>query len=136
MTKAKTKPKSHPERERAEQIVAAALGTKAADILVYDMEQRSAITDYVVICSGRSQAHVRGIAEKIDAALSAQGVRYSSIEGFQEGSWVLLDYDLVIVHIFHPETRGFYDLESLLASYPCERVASPAPDADDSTPAA
>jgi ribosome-associated protein len=45
------------------------------------------------------------------------------VEGYQEGSWVLMDYGIVIVHIFHPETREYYDLDSLLNTYPVQRVA-------------
>jgi ribosome-associated protein len=117
-----TKP-ALPERERVHRIVQAAQDTKALDIVLYDMEQRSSITDYVMICSGRSQAHVRGIAEKIETELRHLGVHCQSSEGYQEGSWVLLDYDVAIVHVFHPETRTYYDLESLLSSFPHERFA-------------
>jgi ribosome-associated protein len=120
------------ERERVDRIVQAAQDTKALDILLYDMEQRSSITDYVLICSGRSQGHVRGIAEKIESELKQLGVYCLSTEGYQEGSWVLLDYDVAIIHVFHPETRTYYDLESLLSSFPHERMesASAAPERD------
>jgi ribosome-associated protein len=121
---------------RVLQIVSAAQDTKAEDIVVFDMEQRSAITDYVVICSGRSQGHVRGISERIETGLRERRVRCSSAEGQQEGSWVLLDYDVVIVHVFHPETRAYYDLESLLAAYPSLRFASTPLTPDDATSAA
>jgi ribosome-associated protein len=129
-------PSDTPEWARVEQIVAAARDTKAEDILVFDMERRSPITDFVLVCSGRSQAHVRGIAERIAAGLREAGVRCSSLEGEQEGSWVLLDYDVVIVHVFHPETRSYYDLESLLSGYPSCRFASEPLTPDDATSAA
>jgi len=109
------------ERDRVDRIVAAARETKAEDVILFDMLQRSSITDWVLVCSGRSQAHVRGIAERIETAMRQVGTRCLSSEGYQEGSWVLLDFDIVIVHVFHPETRAYYDLESLLAPYPCER---------------
>jgi ribosome-associated protein len=109
-----------------DRIIAAAQETKAEDILLFDMLQRSPITDWVLICTGRSQAHVRGIAERIETTMRHAGVRCLSVEGYQEGSWVLLDFDIVIVHVFHPETRTYYDLESLLAPYPSERFADPA----------
>jgi ribosome-associated protein len=131
MRKALAKRPVLPERERVDRILQAAQDTKALDIVLYDMEQRSSITDYVMICSGRSQAHVRGIAEKIGTTLRHVGVHCQSMEGYQEGSWVLLDYDVAIVHVFHPETRTYYDLESLLAGFPKERIesASALPDA-------
>ena len=108
------------ERERVARIIAAARETKAEDILVFDMENRSAITDYVLVCSGRSQAHVRGISDKIEQSLREGGLRCGALEGYQEGSWVLMDYGVVIVHVFHPETRTYYDLEDLFKSFPCE----------------
>lgn len=129
-------PSDTPEWARVQRIVAAAQDTKAEDIVVFDMERRSPITDYVLICSGRSQAHVRGIAERIASALREAGIRASSQEGEQEGSWVLLDYDVALVHVFHPETRGYYDLESLLAGYPSVHFASAPLSPDDATSAA
>ena len=113
------------ERKRAELAINAAQETKAEDILLVDLDNRSSIADYVLICSGRSQAHVRGIAERIESDLKKAGVRHSSMEGYQEGSWVLMDYDVLLVHIFHPETRLYYDLEDLLEGYPSERISTP-----------
>lgn len=117
------------ERARVERAITAAQEVKAEDIVVYDMEDRSSITDYVLICSGRSQAHVRGISDKIDEALRKAGVRYHSMEGHQEGSWVLMDFDVLLVHVFHPETRTYYDLDGLLKDFPHERYAEPDEDA-------
>lgn len=116
------------ELELAERIVIAAQQTKAESVLLYDLQNRSSITDYIIICSGRSQAHVRGVANRIEEDLRAAGVRTSSIEGFQEGSWVLMDYGDVIVHIFHPETRAYYDLESLLQDHACRSFDSGMPE--------
>ncbi len=113
------------EKEQINRIVAAAHETKAEDILLFDMENRSSITDYVLICSGRSQGHVRGIADKIEETLREAGVRCTSMEGYQEGSWVLLDYGLMIVHVFHPETRLYYDLEELFKEFRCEKRDDP-----------
>jgi ribosome-associated protein len=121
------------ERERVERAIAAAQETKAEDIVLFDMDNRSPITDFVLICSGRSQAHVRGICERIEAALRKAGHRPSSLEGVQEGSWVLMDYDVLLVHVFHPDTRAYYDLEGLLQGFPSERIAAagPEPPPDD-----
>jgi len=116
------------ERERVERVIAAARDTKAQDMVLFDMDQRSPITDYVLICSGRSQAHVRGIADRVEEAMRSAGHRPGTIEGYAEGSWVLLDYDVLIVHVFHPETRTYYDLDGLLQGFPSERIDPPAPD--------
>lgn len=112
----------HREQEQVAQIVDAAQATKAEEIVVFDMQNKSSVTDYVMICSGRSQAHVRGISDRIEESLRERGIRCGSVEGYQEGSWVLLDYGMVIVHVFHPETREYYDLEDLLKDYPAQRV--------------
>lgn len=109
---------------RAEQIIQAAQDTKAEDIQLYDLENQSPIADYVVICSGRSQAHVRGIVDNIEDALRKADVRCSAVEGYSEGSWILMDYSLVIVHVFHPETRTYYDLEELLKGHPTRHIPS------------
>ena len=116
------------EQEFAEEAVTAALDTKAEDLLLYDMDGRSSITDYVLLCSGRSQAHVRGICDQIAHRLKqVYGVSPMSLEGEIEGSWVLLDFDVLLVHIFHPETRQYYDLESILEQYSNRRYAPPTP---------
>ena len=120
-------------RAQVEKMVEAAQQTKAEDLFLYDMQNRSPITDFVLVCSGRSQAHVRGISDNIEERLKKAGVRCSSVEGYQEGSWVLLDYGIAIVHIFHPETRAYYDLESLLEGFPCTRLLSVSPPQDQAS---
>jgi ribosome-associated protein len=116
------------ERERLQVVITAARETKAEDMLLFDMENRSPITDYVLICTGRSQAHVRGIADRIEEGMKRAGLRCNTVEGYTEGSWVLMDYDVLLVHVFHPETRAYYDLEDLLKDFPCERIGSDLPD--------
>ena len=115
------------DRERAQLIITAAQDLKEEEILLYDLQTRSTVTDFIVICSGRSQAHVKGISNKIEARLKECGFAPRGIEGYSEGSWVLLDFDVVIVHIFHPETRLYYDLEGLLQSFPHEPFPPPVP---------
>jgi len=125
-----TPPKPSPERELARRIVEAAREVKAEAILLYDLQKQSAITDYVLLCSGRSQGHVRGVADKIQERLKADRIRPLSSEGYSEGSWIVMDYSDVIVHIFHPETRLYYDLESLLKHFPheaCDAAGDTAP---------
>ncbi len=106
-------------------IVQAALDAKAEKAMLYDVRAHSSITDYVVVCNGRSPAHVRGIGERIEREMKAQGAHCFSAEGLSEGSWVLLDYQDTLVHVFHPDTRAYYDLDALLQGSPCERVDVP-----------
>lgn len=109
------------DRKRVDLAIRAVEDTKGQDVMVFDMDNRSSITDWVLVCSGRSQAHVRGIADRVEKDLKEMGVRCSTMEGYQEGSWILMDFDVFLVHVFHPETRAYYDLEDLLKDFPCQR---------------
>ena len=91
---------------------------KAVDAVVLDLRGLTAATDYFVIVSGTSDAHVRGMADHLVSTLSPQGVRPHHVEGLPQGRWVLLDYVDFVVHVFHPELRNFYQLERLWGDAP------------------
>jgi ribosome-associated protein len=91
----------------------AALDKKAEDLVVLDVRGMSSFTDFFVIMSGRSTRHVQGLAQAVDAALRHKNVKDGNTEGLNEGHWVLLDYNDVIVHIFYNEDRNFYNIEGL-----------------------
>jgi ribosome-associated protein len=87
---------------------------KAENIVVLDVRKVSSVTDYFVIASGTSQPHLRAIVEEISSTLrDDHNLRPSRSEGFTSGTWVVLDYFDVIVHVMHTETRKHYDLEGL-----------------------
>ncbi len=112
----KKTPKKHQEKpslELARLIGHAALDKKAEDLVILDVHEISSFTDYFVIMSGRSTRHVQGLAEAVDSELRTKRLEEATTEGLQEGSWVLLDYGDVVVHIFYHEERSFYDLEGL-----------------------
>jgi ribosome-associated protein len=88
---------------------------KAEDIVQVDLRGRSAIGDYMVICSGRSSRQVAAIAENLTDRLKQDIGRLCKIEGKDIGDWVLIDTGDVIVHIFRPEVREFYQLEKMWA---------------------
>lgn len=90
-----------------------ALDTKAEDVVILDVTGISSFTDFFVIMSGRSTRHVQGLAEAIEGEMRSKRVKSSGAEGIQEGMWVLLDFEDVVVHIFYHEQREFYDLEGL-----------------------
>lgn len=90
-----------------------ALDTKAEDLVILDVRGISSFTDYFVIMNGRSTRHVQGLAEAIEGEMRSKRIKTSQAEGLQEGRWVLLDFEDVVVHIFYHEQRGFYDLEGL-----------------------
>ena len=91
--------------------------SKAEEIVLIDVRGSSNLADYMFICEGRSQLHCRGIAENIVFRLKHQGETHLGIEGELEGNWVLLDYGNIILHVFHPEIRKYYNLEELYESH-------------------
>ena len=86
---------------------------KAEDIVQVDLRGRSEIADYMVICSGRSTRQVSALSEKLVDHVKHTFGRISKIEGKNQGDWVLIDTGDVIVHIFRPEVRDFYQLEKM-----------------------
>ena len=86
---------------------------KGRNLTVLDLRGLCDATDYFVIASGTSDAHVRGIAESVLERLHRRGQRAHHIEGLPTGRWVLLDFVDFVVHVFHPDTRRFYQLERL-----------------------
>ena len=99
--------------ELARLCVHAAVEKKAEDPVILDVRELCSFTDYFVIISGRSTRHVQGLAEAIEAELRSKRLSTTKAEGLQEGTWVLLDFNDVVVHIFYSESRKFYDIEGL-----------------------
>lgn len=87
---------------------------KAEDIEVIQITELSVVADYFVIANGTSNTHVRALAGEVEDALLKQGVEVGHIEGRATG-WILLDYGSVVVHVFHKESREYYNLERLWA---------------------
>lgn len=97
----------------------AAADKKAEDIKVLDVSEQLVITDYFLICDGRTERQVRTIADEVEKRLlSSRRVKPYRREGEREGRWVLLDYGDFVVHVFHHEDRDYYDLERLWADAP------------------
>ena len=86
---------------------------KAEEVVTIDLRGRSDMADYMVICSGRSSRQVAAISEKLVDRLKQDHRRASKIEGKETGDWVLIDTGDVIVHVFRPEVRDFYQLEKM-----------------------
>ncbi|MBL7069088.1 MAG: ribosome silencing factor [Candidatus Omnitrophica bacterium] len=96
-------------------IAQAALDKKAKDIVILDMKRPTQICDFFIIASGSSVRQVKAISDNIEDKTRQEGIRPLHIEGYNEGSWVLLDYHDIVVHVFVDEKRDFYDLERLWA---------------------
>ncbi|MCB9708130.1 MAG: ribosome silencing factor [Myxococcales bacterium] len=95
-------------------IGAVALDKKASRVEIIDVRDKVDYADYVIVMSGRSDRQVKALARHIETELaSTQGTKPLSTEGMTQASWVLIDYGDVVVHIFHDDTRDYYDLESL-----------------------
>jgi ribosome-associated protein len=96
----------------------AASDKKAADICILDLREISSFADFFVICSGTSEPHLKAIGTEIRENLRDHLGLTAHADGFPASHWVVLDYGSVIIHIFQPEKREFYDLESLWRDAP------------------
>jgi ribosome-associated protein len=114
---AERKPRKAAARKRlsgeVDKAVRAALDKKALDVVVLDLRNTPAFTDFFVLCSGSNQRQVKAIADAVEEALRAAKVRPAHIEGYDRADWILMDFFTFIVHVFTPQTREFYSLERL-----------------------
>ena len=112
-------------QQLAAQIAAYAEDKKALDIVELDLRGVVGYTDYFVICSGTSERQVKAIHDGIHRGLKDEhGLLPRRVEGAGESRWVLMDYLDVVVHVFTPETRGFYRLEQLWGEVPARELGS------------
>ena len=96
---------------------------KAQDIVTIDLKDKSSIADYMIIASGTSSRHIQSLSEQVLEKLKNNGVKDSKIEGKESGEWKLVDGIDLIIHIFHPEKRKFYELEKIWSELiPKEKV--------------
>ena len=86
---------------------------KALDIVSIDLKNKSSIADYMILASGTSSRHIQALSEQVLEKLKNNGVKNSKIEGKESSEWKLVDGIDLIVHIFHPEKRKFYELEKM-----------------------
>ena len=86
---------------------------KAQDIISIDLKDKSSMADYMIIASGTSSRHIQSLSEQVLEKLKDSGIKDSKIEGKESGEWKLVDGIDLIVHIFHPEKRKFYELEKM-----------------------
>ncbi len=106
-------------KETALFAVECALDKKAHDLKLFEVKELSSLTDYLLIASGRSDRQVQAIGEHIRLEMKEKhGLLPLAIEGMDQGRWILLDYGDVMIHVFQPEVRGFYDLEGLWTEAP------------------
>ena len=96
---------------------------KAQDIVTIDLKDKSSMADYMIIASGTSSRHIQSLSEQVLEKLKNNGIKNSKIEGKESNEWKLVDGIDLIVHIFHPEKRKFYELEKIWSELiPKEKV--------------
>ena len=86
---------------------------KAQDIVTIDLKDKSSMADYMIIASGTSSRHIQSLSEQVLEKLKDNGIKNSKIEGKDSNEWKLVDGIDLIIHIFHPEKRKFYELEKI-----------------------
>jgi ribosome-associated protein len=84
---------------------------KGVDIQVLEVAGKTHLTDYLIVCSGTSNIHIRAISDRVVERMKERGTRGVRRQGYQEARWVLLDFGDVVAHVFDPEDRTFYALE-------------------------
>ena len=104
--------------ELAHHIADIALDKKALDVIILDLSSLDAVTDYFVVCTGEVELQVKAITDYIYDSLLAEKIKPFHREGYDNLQWVLLDYIDVVVHVFLPERRQFYSLETLWIDAP------------------
>ena len=104
-------------------IVSTLDSNKALDIVTIDLEDKSSMADYLIIASGTSSRHIQALAEIVLEKFKSSGITNCKIEGNESNDWKLIDGIDVVVHIFNPEKRKFYDLEKMWSELiPKEKV--------------
>ena len=111
----KTADPKRPETQTASWLTAvrAAESKKATDIKVLDLTGITSFADYFVICTGANQRQIQAIADEVGEQLKQQGEKPLNVEGYSQAEWVLADYGDLLVHVFSPKAREYYDLERL-----------------------
>jgi ribosome-associated protein len=114
-----TAPKHHidPEDMSIEEVLAiirsALEDKKGEEVLIMDLEEQVDYLDYLVVCSGYTDMHNRALADAVISELSRYDIMAEDLQGYRRGDWILIDYGVIVVHIFLPALREFYRLEEL-----------------------
>lgn len=115
------RPGAEPVMELTEivrEAIAALEDRKGEEIVILDMHAVSSFTDTMVLCTGRSEPHTQALADAVEERLREAGHKPSHVEGKREGHWILLDYLSLVIHVFTPDMRQFYQLEKLWRDAP------------------
>jgi ribosome-associated protein len=112
----------------ARRVAELSLDKKGEQVKILDLRELTTVTDFFVIITADSERKAKAISDHIIAELKEDGERPLHVEGLDSLHWILIDYFDVVVHIFQPDERRFYDLESLWSDAPVEEVVAPPED--------
>ncbi|MDT8391719.1 MAG: ribosome silencing factor [Lentisphaeria bacterium] len=87
---------------------------KALDIKLFDVRGTSMVTDFYLICSGSSEPHIRALSDYIGQGMKEEGLPVLHLDGAPSSRWIVMDFGIILVHLFHPDVRGFYEIEKLI----------------------
>ncbi len=111
-----------PEDQGLQEAIRAVREKKGWDLVVLDLRPVTTFFDFFLIASGHTADHLRAMADRLQEALENLGLRLHHVEGYDHGTWILMDFEYLIVHLFRPETRSYYSLESLWGDVPSWRI--------------
>jgi len=97
----------------AKKVVGFTLAKKAYDVLLMDVRKITSMTDFFIVCSGTSDTQVKAIADSVVEGCKKSGIVINHVEGYESLRWVLIDLVEIVVHVFQPEVRAYYQLERL-----------------------
>jgi ribosome-associated protein len=95
---------------------------KGVEPVLLEVTKVCSFADYFIVCSGSSHRHVQALAQHVEEALAQAGIKPLGVEGREEGQWVLMDYNTLVIHIFMQPQREFYNLEDLWSEVPKTRI--------------
>lgn len=107
-----------PNVEMRKMVLNALEELKGQEITCMDVSDQTEITDYMVVASGTSNRHVKSLVDKVIEDAAVEGIKPLGVEGMEQGEWVLIDLNDVVVHVMLPKAREFYDLERLWTMSP------------------
>ncbi len=110
--------------EQARRAAMLCVDNKANDVVLLDLHGVTDMADFFIVASGTSDTHVRSVASHVIATMGTAGVKAFSVEGLEQGRWVLVDFVDFVVHVFHPSMRTHYQIERLWGDAPVVAITS------------
>lgn len=114
-------------KNTAKKIVRFVLEKKAGDVSLLDLRKITPMTDFFIVCTGTSNVQVKAIADHVLASCRKDGIEIHNLEGYDSQRWVLIDLIDIVIHIFQPEVRDYYQLERLWGDAPTDHFEDKAP---------